>query len=425
VDVYFWSSGKYIRSRLGISPEEFVVVYSGRLSPEKNIPLLVRACALMDFKLLIAGSGVEQNSLEALVNELEISDKVKFLGYVASSGLRNVLKSANLLVLPSNTESMPLCLLEAMAAGCPVVATDVGDVPRVLDNGNNGIVIEKGSLEQLCSAIQEVISDPVSTEIRVNNAKATVEYNHNLDTMNRKYARVVGDIVGIPMVSVVIIDRVGENLDSTVNSVLGTYDNLDVVILTNNVSADKYATSSVRVLNVDVPAYSLSSLVVAAKEYILGKYCIFMESGDTLVPNWVKTITNSGYTVHDAVLTSFKFGETVHSQDFRSITSVGRQNSARCPLSTMFIQSEVLSGFNITSKDMSTSTELAEYLTNFDYKVIDDISTICMSDPKYSYTDLMKVSSELFPEGGLDDELLDLDVDSIEDIESISGEDNG
>lgn len=108
------------------------------LRPEKNIGRLLRAFALatseQPARLIIAGDGPERSALEALAQDLGISRRVRFAGHVTQPA--SLFKQLDVFAMSSDTEQMPLSLLEAMAAGLPVVATDVGDIRAMLAIAN-------------------------------------------------------------------------------------------------------------------------------------------------------------------------------------------------------------------------------------------------------------------------------------------------
>ena len=134
-----------VRAELGIAPEAWVVGTVGRLSPEKNQALLVRAVApLLDdrHRLLVAGDGPLRGSLAGLVSSLGTSDFVHLLG--ARRDVPEILNALDAFVLSSDSEGLPLVIPEAMATGLPVVATRVGGVPDVLEDGRTGFLVPSG-----------------------------------------------------------------------------------------------------------------------------------------------------------------------------------------------------------------------------------------------------------------------------------------
>ena len=120
--------GAAFRANLSIGPERRVLLYAGRIAPEKNIPLLLDVVerlrpALPEVLLLLAGDGPARPALEAQSVQRGLSGAVRFLGYLdRESTLRDAYQAAELFVFPSQTETQGMVLLEALAAGLPVVA---------------------------------------------------------------------------------------------------------------------------------------------------------------------------------------------------------------------------------------------------------------------------------------------------------------
>ena len=133
------------RQALGINTDQFVVGYMGRLSQEKGLSFLVQALAQLRArgitpKLLLVGEGTEGEALEEQVAVAGLADQVVFAGFQEDTD--DWLAVFDLFALPSLTEGTPMALLEAMAAGIPVVATAVGGVPGVVADGVNGFLVE-------------------------------------------------------------------------------------------------------------------------------------------------------------------------------------------------------------------------------------------------------------------------------------------
>jgi len=138
------------------------LLYVGRLSPEKGIPVLLRAVTKLacDYELRIVGSGPQQGELELLAADLGIGDKVQFCGSRPwGEVLSTVMRSSDILVLPSYTEGLGLVLLEAMSQGVPVVASNVGGIPEIVNHGVSGLLFPVGDADALARAIVAVVSD--------------------------------------------------------------------------------------------------------------------------------------------------------------------------------------------------------------------------------------------------------------------------
>jgi len=125
--------------------EEPFVLFVGRLSPEKGIGELVEATRGM--RLIVAGDG----PLRALVPGA--------LGFVPHDELERLYDRAAVVVLPSYREGLPLCVLEAMAHGRPVVATTVGGIPQLVDHGRTGLLVEPGDVDALRGALERLLAD--------------------------------------------------------------------------------------------------------------------------------------------------------------------------------------------------------------------------------------------------------------------------
>jgi len=122
------------------------VLFAGRLSPEKGIREL--AAATQGMNLVVAGDG----PLRELVPDA--------LGFVPHEELVRLQSRAAVVVLPSHSEGLPVCLLEAMACGRAVVATSVGGIPDVVEDGVSGLLVEPGDVEGLRAALERLLSDP-------------------------------------------------------------------------------------------------------------------------------------------------------------------------------------------------------------------------------------------------------------------------
>jgi glycosyltransferase involved in cell wall biosynthesis len=138
-----------------------VIVSVGRLARQKNFPLLLKAFGIvrrrLDARLIIAGEGPERTHLERLVRELGLED-VSLPGYSANPW--RLMARADVFALPSEEEAFGLVLVEAMACGLPIVATDaIGGGPQgVLENGRYGILVPSDDVEALAEAILKVLS---------------------------------------------------------------------------------------------------------------------------------------------------------------------------------------------------------------------------------------------------------------------------
>jgi len=149
-----------VRSELGIEDDEVLMVAVGNLYPVKGHRFLIKALAGLPrdgrWKLAIAGRGQEEQDLRAMISENGLSGRVQLLGL--RQDIANVLAAGDLFVMPSLSEGLPLAVLEAMAAGLPVVASAVGGIPDVTGNGRGGITVPAGSVESLQEALEYLVA---------------------------------------------------------------------------------------------------------------------------------------------------------------------------------------------------------------------------------------------------------------------------
>lgn len=149
-------SGRSLRPELGIREGAIVFGYVGRLVPIKDVPTLVRAFvrvvqALPDAHLLIVGDGPARPEIEALVDASALHLRVRLLGW--REDLDRIYGTIDVGVISSRNEGTPVALIEAMAAGRPVVATRVGGVPDVVAHDETGLLVPPGDVEALSGAM--------------------------------------------------------------------------------------------------------------------------------------------------------------------------------------------------------------------------------------------------------------------------------
>lgn len=181
--------------RAGASPDRskpLVIGSVGRLSPEKRVDLLLTAAAKLitagtDLKLLIVGGGDQRGPLEQLVSQLGIADRVSFTGLVADTD--PPYSRMSMLVQASDTEGTPRTVIEAMARRLPIVATDVGDVAELLDNGRCGVLVPAGDVEALAAAIERLGSDLNLADQLARAAETRFQEHFTIEIMERNVAR--------------------------------------------------------------------------------------------------------------------------------------------------------------------------------------------------------------------------------------------
>jgi glycosyltransferase involved in cell wall biosynthesis len=149
--------------RLGFQPRRHLVGAVGRLSAEKGFDLLIRVAdrlmkAGLDLTLWILGEGDEKVRLQALIATLGRQDRIRLLGFQAKPAA--FFQAMDAFVLSSLREGLPNVLLEAMAFEVPVVATRVAGVPRLIQDGRNGLLVPCADAASLADALQRLLCDP-------------------------------------------------------------------------------------------------------------------------------------------------------------------------------------------------------------------------------------------------------------------------
>ncbi len=153
------------RAELGLAPGAFAVSSVAVLRHGKGIEVLLEAAARLrgarpDLHLVIAGDGPLRATLERRAAELGLAERVRWLGF--RRDVQRVLAASDAFVLPSRFEAFPTALLEAMAAGLPVIASAVGGVPEILGEPPCGIALPPGSAEALADALASLLDEPAA-----------------------------------------------------------------------------------------------------------------------------------------------------------------------------------------------------------------------------------------------------------------------
>lgn len=189
-----------LKTKLGVAEGERVILAVGRLSREKGHVGLVHALEHLrrgahatKFKLVVVGEGPERERVEAAALSLGLEACVVFAGH--TSDVRPFYALADVLALPSHSEGSPLVLLEAMAAGVPVVATAVGGVPEVATDGETALLVPPHDPSAFANALARVLSDATLARSLADKAAAHVAERFSPEARALALVRIYGALV--------------------------------------------------------------------------------------------------------------------------------------------------------------------------------------------------------------------------------------
>jgi sugar transferase (PEP-CTERM/EpsH1 system associated) len=191
VDVERYSPWRRVpRTTLGLPPDGRLIGHVGRLEPEKDQRTLLRAFRIVlsacpDVRLIIVGEGGKLRDLQQTAASLGITAHVHFLGL--QEDVKNLLPHLDVFALPSLNEGLPLALLEAMACGRPVIATAVGEIPRVIHEGVTGLMVPPDDPTALAASIRAILDRPEWGVEMGRSARQLVQETFSLSLTIRQY----------------------------------------------------------------------------------------------------------------------------------------------------------------------------------------------------------------------------------------------
>jgi glycosyltransferase involved in cell wall biosynthesis len=174
-----------------VDGDVFPVGFLGRLDPIKRVPDLIQAVRRCPrVHLHIFGDGIERGRIEESINQLDLNQRVTMHG--ARARPQDALSKMRLLVLPSAAEGFGLVLIEAMAAGIPVVATDVAGICDVVINEKTGLLVPPAEPQKLADAIARLMNDPLLRNRLIDAAGKDVRARFTWDVVLPQYRKVLG-----------------------------------------------------------------------------------------------------------------------------------------------------------------------------------------------------------------------------------------
>ncbi|MGB5161787.1 MAG: glycosyltransferase [Thermoanaerobaculia bacterium] len=186
------------RESLGLSAGELVIGAAGRLTPVKGFDTLIEAVRRLHLsgarpRLLIAGEGPERKRLQALIDGAGLGDQIQLLGL--REDLAALYSVFDVFVLSSHREGSPSVVLEALASQCPVVATTVGGVPEIIEDGQSGILVPPGNPQALAQRLDELLRSETNRQLVAASGRARVRDHFDLTEITHQYEALYLDLL--------------------------------------------------------------------------------------------------------------------------------------------------------------------------------------------------------------------------------------
>ena len=180
----------------GDQPPGQHLVFVGRLAAVKGVAVLLRSIADLgadhpDLRLTLIGDGPERAGLETLSHDLGLDAQVTFAGAKTQAEVAETLKTADIFVLPSFAEGVPVVLMEAMASRLPVITTRIAGIPELVEDGRSGLLVPPGNQGALTDAIAKLLADPDARTAMGEAGRHIVEAEFNI----AKEAAKIGQMV--------------------------------------------------------------------------------------------------------------------------------------------------------------------------------------------------------------------------------------
>ena len=196
-------SKEKVRHQLYIERDKKVIIFVGTLAVVKGVKYLIEAMNIMKIMnqenqqttLLLVGDGEEKHSLESLAKRLQLGKSTSFIGRVNHERVSEYMFAADVFVLPSLSEGFPVVIPEAMAAGLPIVTTNVRGLPEIVKDGENGFTVEPQNPQQLAEKISLLLDDKeLSQKISRNNRNKSKQYSWEVvaEKLEEVYLNAIG-----------------------------------------------------------------------------------------------------------------------------------------------------------------------------------------------------------------------------------------
>ncbi len=174
------------------------ILFLGRIHPDKGIKEIIDSIRLLNswtknFRFILCGDGPKKQNIVKILSEL-LNDRFRYEGVVRSEKKYKILQSADILLLPSYYEAMPMSILEAMAYGCVPVVTDVGSVNTVIKHNNNGFFIKTRDYYDIADKLQYLIKNKAVLQQLSINAYQTIKKHYSCDNYIKNLKEIYEEI---------------------------------------------------------------------------------------------------------------------------------------------------------------------------------------------------------------------------------------
>ena len=207
---------KFQVCRLGVDPRQFPfslplpagqkvsLLCVGRLTPAKGQVLLVQACAQLrdagiDFHLKFVGEGPDRRRIEAAISDHGLQQHITLTGALTQDGVRSALAKADVFVLPSLAEGIPVVLMEAMSSGVPCISSPVNGIPELIEHQRTGLLATAGDVDNLAQQLLALAGNAGQRQSMAEAARQKVEQHFNLENNVHQLSRIFCEFSRTPV----------------------------------------------------------------------------------------------------------------------------------------------------------------------------------------------------------------------------------
>jgi glycosyltransferase involved in cell wall biosynthesis len=193
-DLYSQANTKSLRDEIGFSNDDKIIGFAGRLNVQKGVKYLLEAFKVVaekssSAKLLIVGKGDLETYVKEFTAKHNLKSRIHFAGF--REDIPNIMRTIDILVLPSLWEGFGIVLIEAMAAGKPCVATNISSIPEIMMDGENGFLVPPENTQAIADALMKLVSDEKLSERLGRKGSEIVNEKFTIDRMIRNYEKLL------------------------------------------------------------------------------------------------------------------------------------------------------------------------------------------------------------------------------------------